>query len=62
MLIYVHYRFLSWLKLDSPLLDGLSNVEAEDSTLILTVVGDIVEVTVFLPFKFFNQRDYMVCR
>ena len=62
MLIYVHHRFLSWLKLDLPLLDGLLNVEAEDSALVGTMVGSIVKLAVFLPFKFFSRRDYIVSR
>jgi hypothetical protein len=55
MLIYVHYWFLSWLKLDSSLLVGLLNVEAKDSALIGTMVGNIVKLVVFLPFKFFSE-------
>ena len=62
MLIYVHRRFLSGLKLDLPLLDGLLNVEAEDSALVGTMVGSIVKLAVFLPFKFFSRRDYIVSR
>ena len=50
MLIYVHHRFLSWLKLDLPLLDGLLNVEAEDSALVGTMVSSVVELVVLLPF------------
>ena len=61
MLVYVHRWFLSWLKLDPPLLDGLLNVEAEDFALIGTMVGNIVELVVFLPFEFLSQRDHMIC-
>ena len=50
MPIYVHCQILSWLKLDLPLLDGLLNVEAEDSALIGTMVSSIVELVVLLPF------------
>jgi hypothetical protein len=35
MLVYVHCWFLSWLKLDFPLLDGLLDVEAEDFALMV---------------------------
>ena len=62
MLVYVHCWFHNWLKPDPTLLDGFLNVEAEDPTLIGTVVGNIVELAIFLPFKFFSQRDHMVCR
>ena len=54
MLIYVHHRFLSWLKLDLSLLDGLLNVKAEDSAFVGTVVSNIMELAVFLPFEFFS--------
>jgi hypothetical protein len=54
MLIYVHCWFLSWLKLDLSLLDGLLNVKAENYALIGIMIGSIMELTVFLPFKFFN--------
>ena len=60
MLIYVHYQFLSWLKLDPPLFDGLLNVKMKDSALIDNMVSSIVELAVLLPFKFFSQRDHMV--
>ena len=61
MLIYVHYRFLSYLKLDLSLLDGLLNVKAEDSTFVGTMVGNIVELVVFIPFEFFSRKDHMIC-
>jgi hypothetical protein len=50
MLIYVHCRFLGWLKLDLSLLDGLLNVEAKDSAFVGTMVSSIVELVVLLPF------------
>ena len=62
MLIYVYCRFLSWLKLDPPLFDGLLNVKKEDSTLISTMVSSIVEHVVLLLLKFFSRRDHMICK
>jgi hypothetical protein len=50
MLIYVYCWFLSWLKLNSSLLNGLLNVKAEDFALIGTMVSSFVELTVLLPF------------
>jgi hypothetical protein len=62
MLIYVQHWFLSWLKPDLSLLDGLLNVEAKDSAFIGVVVGNIMELVVFLPFKFFSQGNHMISR
>ena len=62
MSIYAHYWFLGWLKLDLSLLDGLLNVKTEDSVLIGTMVSSIVKLAVLPPFKFFSQRDHMICR
>jgi hypothetical protein len=62
MLIYVHRWFLSWFKPDLSLLDGLLNVEAKDSAFVGAVVGNIMELVVFLPFKFFSQGNHMISR
>jgi hypothetical protein len=61
MPIYVHCGFLDWLKLDFTLFNGLLNIHAEDSALIINMIGSIVELVVLLPFEFSRQRDHMIC-
>jgi hypothetical protein len=49
--------FLAGLNLIFPCSMAFLNVEAEDYVIIGAVVGNIVELAVFFPFKFFSRRD-----